>query len=129
MDGLRSAPCPKERTSPMHTRRDFIKSALAGGALALGSASASPLLLQALGAARASSRTLVVLELAGGNDGLNTVVPYKDPLYRRLRPAIGVAEREVLPLERGLGLHPRMRGLAGLYEKGRLAVVQGVGYP
>jgi len=74
---------------------------------------------------------LVVVQLAGGNDGLNTVVPFGDALYYRARPGIGIPEREVLKLKEGLGigLHPRMTGLKELYDEGMLTVVQGVGYP
>lgn len=76
-------------------------------------------------------RVLVVVQLAGGNDGLNTVVPFGDSSYYRARPGIAVPEREVLKLSRGLevGLHPSLGGLNGLYDEGLLSVVQGVGYP
>jgi uncharacterized protein (DUF1501 family) len=113
----------------MQTRRDFLKTCACGGAVALGSAAFPPVLTRALGASRRSDRTLVVLELAGGNDGLNMVVPFKDELYRRLRPALAIPERDALPLDGATALHPRMRELASLHQKGRLAVVQGVGYP
>src|SRR5262249_26439617 len=72
---------------------------------------------------------LVVLELAGGNDGLNMVVPFKDPLYRKLRPVLALPVRDVLPLDQVSALHPRMRALAALHQKGHLAVVHRVGYP
>ncbi|MDX2115417.1 MAG: DUF1501 domain-containing protein [Planctomycetota bacterium] len=79
-------------------------------------------------------RILVVVQLSGGNDGLNTVVPFGDPAYYAARPSIGIAERDVLKLAKngkgdGLGLHPRLTGLKELYDDGRLTVVQGVGYP
>ncbi len=74
-------------------------------------------------------RTLVLLELAGGNDGLNTVVPYADDRYYRSRPILGVKRREVLRLDDHVGLHPSLAGLARLYEAGRAAIVNGVGYP
>jgi len=74
-------------------------------------------------------RTLVVLELAGGNDGLNTVVPYADALYPQLRSRIGVPVGDVLPLDGRLGLNPVMTGMKTLWDAGRVAVVTNVGYP
>ena len=74
-------------------------------------------------------RTLVVLELAGGNDGLNTVVPYADAVYPQLRSRIGVPVGEVLPLDDRLGLNPVMTGIKALWDAGRVAVVTNVGYP
>lgn len=76
-------------------------------------------------------RILVVIQLGGGNDGLNTVIPYADPQYYRVRQTIGIPEREVLQLAKGagIGLHPRLAGIKDLYDKGLCAVVQGVGYP
>lgn len=77
----------------------------------------------------ASDRTLIVVQLAGGNDGLNTVVPYTDPTYRKMRPTIGVAENKVLTLDNRLGLHPNLAPLKTLWDQGHLAIVEGVGYP
>src|SRR5688572_13237266 len=77
----------------------------------------------------ASDRVLVILELAGGNDGLNTVIPYTDNLYRTYRPTINVAATSVLDLDGRLGLNPVMTGLKSLWDAGRLAVVEGVSYP
>ena len=74
-------------------------------------------------------RTLVVLELAGGNDGLNTIVPYADPLYAQMRSRIGILAASVLPLDGRLGMNPVMTGLKALWDRNRLAVVQNVGYP
>ena len=72
---------------------------------------------------------LVVIELTGGNDGLNTVVPFRDDAYFKLRPTIGHAANAVLKLNDTLGLHPSLVGLKQMHEQGALAVVQGVGYP
>ena len=78
----------------------------------------------------AADRVLVVVELAGGNDGLNTVVPYTDPLYSgTLRKTIGVPAASVLDLDGRLGLNPVMTGLKSLWDAGRLAIVEGVSYP
>ena len=74
-------------------------------------------------------RILVVLQLSGGNDGLNTVVPYADPLYRAHRAEIGVPDAQVLPLDDHVGLHPGLAGVKGLFDQGKVAVLQGVGYP
>ena len=84
----------------------------------------------AFAAAPANYRNLLVLiELKGGNDGLNTVVPYADPSYYRLRPRIGIRREEVLQLDAQVGLHPALQPLLGLWQARELAVVQGLGYP
>ncbi|WP_376794999.1 DUF1501 domain-containing protein [Thermogemmatispora sp.] len=77
----------------------------------------------------ASQRTLIVVQLAGGNDGLNTVIPYTDSHYYQRRPTLAIKEGQVLPLDQRLGLHPEMTGLKKLWDGGHLAVVEGVGYP
>ncbi len=79
--------------------------------------------------AAASGRTLVILELMGGNDGLNTVIPYADSKYGQLRSRIGIPTNTVLPLDANLGLHPKMTGLKALWDAHRVAVVENVGYP
>jgi uncharacterized protein (DUF1501 family) len=83
---------------------------------------------ESVGAARVG-RTLVVLELMGGNDGINTVVPYTDNAYPQVRSRIGIPVNSVLPLDGKLGLNPVMTGLKALWDKNRVAVVEGVGYP
>jgi uncharacterized protein (DUF1501 family) len=72
---------------------------------------------------------LVVLEMSGGNDGLNTVIPYADDLYHKARPTLRQTKNVVIRLDDHVGLHSGMRGLQPLWEKGQLAVLQGVGYP
>ncbi len=76
-------------------------------------------------------RILVVVQLAGGNDGLNTVIPFGDPEYYRARPGIAIPESQALTLEKsvGLGLHPQMTALKELYDDALVSIVQGVGYP
>ena len=74
-------------------------------------------------------RALVVIELNGGNDGLNTVIPFRDDRYVAARGKLAVAPDRVLKLTDELGFHPAMRGVARLFEQGWLTVVQGVGYP
>jgi uncharacterized protein (DUF1501 family) len=75
------------------------------------------------------SRSLVLVELKGGNDGLNTLIPYADPEYARLRPNLAIAPARVLNLTDRLGLHPALRPLMPAWEAGELAWIQGVGYP
>ena len=80
-------------------------------------------------AAADTGRTLVVLELMGGNDGLNTVVPYADALYPSLRARIGIPVETVLHLDGALGLNPVMTGMKALWDARRVAIVSNVGYP
>ena len=74
-------------------------------------------------------RILVVLQMAGGNDGLSTVIPYADDAYHRARPAIGKKAGEVLKVNDYLGLNPNLTPMKGLYDAGMLSILQGVGYP
>jgi uncharacterized protein (DUF1501 family) len=72
---------------------------------------------------------LILVTLYGGNDGLNTLVPYTDPAYRSARPNLGYSASQVLALDKEFGLNPQLANLADLWKQGRLAVVRGVGYP
>jgi uncharacterized protein (DUF1501 family) len=72
---------------------------------------------------------LVVVQLSGGNDGINTLIPYGQGVYFDARPTLGYKQNEVLALDNHVGLHPSLSGLAALYKLGKLAVVQGAGYP
>ncbi len=74
-------------------------------------------------------KVLVVVQLSGGNDGLNTVVPFTDDNYHRARPNVGIKADQVLRLTDHLGLNPQLGALKELYEDGRMSLVQGVGYP
>ena len=74
-------------------------------------------------------KILVVVQLSGGNDGLNTVVPFADDLYHRARPVIRHDPKTVLKIDDYLGLHPNLGGLKKLYDQGFMSIVQGVGYP
>jgi uncharacterized protein (DUF1501 family) len=74
-----------------------------------------------------AGRTLVVLELGGGNDGLNTVVPHADPAYARLRPTLGVTDP--VDLDGQIGFDPHLAKLAARYRAGQVAIVEGIGYP
>ncbi|MGE3855761.1 MAG: DUF1501 domain-containing protein [Dehalococcoidia bacterium] len=79
--------------------------------------------------AAAQRHVLVVLQLAGGNDGLNTVAPIGDRAYFDARPGLALNPEAALPLEQGLALNPAMTGMKALYDRGQLGVVLGVGYP
>jgi len=115
----------------MLNRRNFLTSSLRRSTL-LALAPAVPTFVERTArAAKADrdDRVLVVVELAGGNDGLNTVVPFRDDSYTRARPTLGLPADQLLRLCDDLGLNPAMRGMARLWEAGALAIVQGVGYP
>jgi uncharacterized protein (DUF1501 family) len=112
-------------------RRDFLRTSLgASASLALGAGLPDFLSNVALAApARPGTekRILVVLQLSGGNDGLNTVVPYEDDTYHRNRPTLRLTSRQVHKLGSGVGLHPDMTAFLRLYQEERLSIVQGVG--
>lgn len=116
-------------------RRDFIKSGLAlagaGAVMSLVFRRATALLQQetAYAALADSGRILVIVQLAGGNDGLNTVVPFTDSHYYDARPGLAVAQAEVLPLNSTTGFHPVLGKLKELWDQGLIAIVEGVGYP
>lgn len=114
-------------------RSPFIFGALAGltvtaGTRSLfGAALAQPMLPQQTG--DAADRVLVVINLQGGNDGLNMVVPHGMPQYYRYRPSLGIAPRDVLQIDRVVGLNPQMTSLKSMFDAGNVAIVQGAGYP
>ena len=119
----------------MFSRRDFVKGGVALVSIGTG---ANSLLKGAVAfaaqnpqyvAANGSKKTLILVQMAGGNDGLNTVAPVSNGTYRSLRKTIGVKEAEGLPLTNGFALHPNLTGLKGLWDGGKLGIVQGVGYP
>src|SRR5690349_9003003 len=76
-----------------------------------------------------NGKTLVVVQLAGGMDGLNVVIPFKDPAYKTNRPALGIDPATWLPVTDRVAFHPSLSKLKDLYGAGKLAVVEGVGYP
>ncbi|NIO42042.1 MAG: DUF1501 domain-containing protein, partial [Burkholderiales bacterium] len=90
----------------------------------------SPLLSNAAAATNAASpnKILVVLELSGGNDGLNTLVPYSDDAYYRHRPKLGIRENKLRKIDENFGFNPDMAGLERLYKDGMMAVIHGCGY-
>ncbi len=123
----------------LRTRREFLRQTVLGGAFSWTIPSFLATTLSRLQSEAADKTTqivtgrdapiLVVLQMAGGNDGLNTVVPYANDFYHRARPRIGLTEAKVLKLNHDVGLHQEMTGLKDLFDAGHLAIVQGVGYP
>jgi uncharacterized protein (DUF1501 family) len=119
----------------MLSRRDFVK----GGVALVSIGTTAQSLLKGTIAFAAQNqgdvlaanngKILILVQLAGGNDGLNTVVPIGDATYHSVRKTIGFTDAEILPLEDGFGLAPQLTGLKGLWDAGHLAVVRGVGYP
>jgi uncharacterized protein (DUF1501 family) len=114
----------------MLNRRQFLNRTLQTSSLiALGSIVPEFIAGTARAAAPGKDTILVVVELTGGNDGLNTVVPYADDLYHKARPTLRFTKENVLRLDDHVGLNPSMNGLHQLWGQGQIAVVQGVGYP
>jgi len=116
-----------------YTRRDFLKTAL-GSATTLSIASSSFNSLICAASSNTPQRddrdtVLVVIQLSGGNDGLNTVVPYANDEYARNRPTLQLNPNDVHKIDSYLGFHPRMEAFSHLYKDGNLCIVQGVGYP
>jgi uncharacterized protein (DUF1501 family) len=121
---------PHTKESFMFTRRQFLTRTLQGSSLvALGSIVPQFVARTAQAAAPGKDNVLVVLEMSGGNDGLNTVIPYADDLYHKVRPTLRQTKDVVVRLDDHVGLHSGMQGLRPMWEQGQLAVVQGVGYP
>ena len=114
----------------MFTRRDFLAGTLLSSAAGL---VVPPALAKGVLAAANdqvhNDHVLVVLQLGGGNDGLNTVVPYADAAYHTARPTLGLTPDKVLHIDDNLGLHPALTGIKKLYDQGHVAIVQGIGYP
>lgn len=114
------------------SRRDLLKLGAGGVGLGLlgGLGPVPPVLGQASrnAAMRPNGKILVVFEWFGGNDGLNTIVPYGDPHYYRHRPTIGLRDRDLLKIDEQFAWHKSLRGLKDLYDDGHVAIVHGVGY-
>lgn len=114
----------------LHSRRDFLRDSAA--LVAAGSTIPNFLARTALAMgphAADDERILVVVQLTGGNDGLNTVVPFADDAYYRARPTLAVPRGTALRLDDHVALHPQARGLKALFDDGWLSVIQNVGYP
>jgi uncharacterized protein (DUF1501 family) len=114
----------------MFSRRQFLAQTLKGSSLvALSTVVPQFVARTARAAAPGKDNVLVVVELTGGNDGLNTVIPYADDRYHKARPTLRYRRDQVIRLDDHVGLHPGMQGFKTMWEKGQLAVVQGAGYP
>ncbi|WP_406698646.1 DUF1501 domain-containing protein [Singulisphaera sp. Ch08] len=114
----------------MLTRRRFLERTLQGSSLvALGPTVPGFLASAAQAAEPGKDNILVVVEMTGGNDGLNTVIPYADDLYHAARPTLRLSKEQVVRVDDHIGLNPGMRSFEKLLSDGRLAIVQGVGYP
>lgn len=115
------------------TRREFLGLGAKGIGLLAFSRFAPSFLVQSTcagaPAAEKDRSILVLVQLAGGNDGLNTLVPFEDADYYRLRPTLGLKKDDVLRVGDQAGLHPACGALRGLFEAGQLSIVQNVGYP
>jgi uncharacterized protein (DUF1501 family) len=123
----------------LQTRREFLRRTVLGSSLVWTVPAFLANTFNVLQAEAADSATqtatgkdasiLVVLQMAGGNDGINTVVPYANDFYRKARPKIGLKPTDILKLNDAIGLHGAMKGFKELYDGGQLSIVQGVGYP
>src|SRR2546428_3480552 len=119
------------------SRRDFLRSGLVFGAgaagLAAGYAAVPDVFARAVYAAKqekvVNDKVLVMIQLAGGNDGLQTVMPLADAAYRDLRPQLSKSVDQALPLDKSFGLNKNLKGVKGLWDQCKVAIVQGVGYP
>ena len=107
------------------SRREFLKSTLATSAVVSLSSTAPQFLLQAAETPKkdAGENILVVVQLSGGNDGLNTIVPFKDETYYASRSQLGIPADDLLKINDQAGFHPSLRGFADLLEDGNLAIV------
>lgn len=110
-------------------RRQFLTQAAVGSAVVTFGANVPSVLCNAAENAKSDQRVLVVIEMAGGNDGLNCVVPHSHSVYKQSRDALRISKADTLTIDDELGLHSSLRGFADLLENNQLAVVQGVGYP
>ncbi|MFN8509003.1 MAG: DUF1501 domain-containing protein [Deinococcaceae bacterium] len=109
----------------MTSRRDFLKLST----LAITLTSGMPQFLARAAAQALGDKTLVVIQLTGGNDGLNTLVPFTNGAYYANRPNIAISKQDVLPISQNLGMHPNLKPLMSLWDSGKLAFMESVGYP
>jgi uncharacterized protein (DUF1501 family) len=123
---------PKRFSFPQSSRRDLLRAGMYGVCVSAGASLPVPVFGQAAAQlasrAQAGGKILVVLELSGGNDGLNTLVPYGDDAYYKLRPSLGIPKKDVRVIDNHFGFSGGMVGFERLYKDGKLAVVHGCGY-
>jgi len=110
-------------------RRRFLQRSLASAALGFANFGAPSATMSAAPSTAPYRNLLVLIELRGGNDGLNTLVPFEDPAYYALRPKLAITRDSVVQLSTRAGLHPALAPLVPLWESRQLAILQGVGYP
>ena len=116
-------------TQSLSRRSMMLRSAACGTVMSVG-ANTAVLPSFLMGAPQSTTENvLVVLQLSGGNDGLNTVIPFDHPVYQKNRPSLAVGKDQVLAIEENLGFHPVATGLSTLLEQSQLSIIQGVGYP
>src|SRR5260370_40808170 len=114
----------------MLTRRQFLTRTLQGSSLlALGSVVPGFLANTARAAEAGKDTILVVIEMSGGNDGLNTVIPYTDDLYHKARPTLRLTKEQVIKIDDNIGLNPALNGFRQMLKDRQPAIVQGIGYP
>jgi uncharacterized protein (DUF1501 family) len=115
----------------MYSRRDFLRTSLQTSTLVALTPTVPSFLAQTARSAPPDrdGRVLVVIQLDGGNDGINTIVPFADPGYAKHRKALRLATNQLHKIDKEVGFHPAMRDAADLLQSGRLAIVQGVSYP
>src|SRR5437667_4685116 len=119
------------------SRRDFLRNGLVFGvgaqALASGYAAVPDVFARAALSAKSAAvqhdKVLVMIQLGGGNDGLQTVIPIGSSQYRDFRPQLSAAAAKAQPINKDIGLHENLKGIKKLYDEGKVAIVQGVGYP
>ncbi len=130
---------PRTFAPSFHTRRSFLRTSILGGAAAWTLPSFINKTFAALDAEAAGAATqiatgrngpiLVILQLSGGNDGLNTLIPHADDAYFRARPKIAIPAKSVLRVSDTVGFNPKLSGIARLCADGEASIIQGVGYP
>ena len=116
-----------------HTRREFLKLSSTGiGLISFGQFAPEFLVQSAMASTPLPEKDrsiLVIVQLAGGNDGLNTLIPYEDSYYYKLRPTIGIKKKDAIVLNDTHALHPSMAKFSELYKEGKAGIIQNVGYP
>lgn len=123
----------RNRTPQIKTRREFLQCGAKGAGLLALSSYVPAFAIDTVNAAGISAdkdgTIFVLVKLGGGNDGLNTLVPFNDDIYYDYRPNIGIKKEDALQIDENFGLNPAMTGFEELFKEGNLAVIQDVGYP
>ena len=109
-------------------RRNFLKSSALASTAYLTPSFLNAFAKRPLQSSR-SGKTLVVIQLSGGNDGLNTIVPYRDDIYYSNRPTLNLQKGEVLKISDHLGFHPALQSLQNIFDQGEMSIINSVGYP